>query len=478
MAVLQLGPRALRVVAVALLVGAGCSGSFGPSSASRSPNCPASTASAPGPAVDWPTYLGDAARSGLPPGPAAAARTPSTQPCFDWATAGLDGDVYASPIVADGLAIAVTENDTVYAFDALRGVQRWKRHLGTPVPASSLPCGDIQPVSGITGTPVADVARGRLYVVAFQENGGRAQHVLYDLALTSGSGGGQVVDPPGASPLTHQQRGALALANGYVYVAYGGLFGDCGAYQGWVVRVPAESGTGGSAGRLSGYRVPCDRECGIWAPGGPTVDASGDLWVATGNGVPVSHFTDANAVLRLSPDLRLLDVFAPSNWASLSESDSDLGSISPVLVGDSLVWISGKEGKGFLLRRNHLGGVGGQAYSGTACPSWSSAVYVAPMVYLACSGSLTAVRVDATRPSFSVAWQHAIDSPGGTIVACGQLWTIDTAGGTLYELDKAKGGNQRFSYAGGSAQHFATPAAAGGRVYAALGGKLVAIACA
>jgi outer membrane protein assembly factor BamB len=442
-------------------------------------------AGGPAPAVEWPTYLGDAARSGLLRGTGTASQGASQQPRYDWSTPGLDGQVYASPIVAGGLVLVATENDTVYAFDAVRGTNRWTRHLGQPVAASSLPCGDIQPVSGVTGTPVADPVRGLVYVVAFERRGGRAQHVLYTLDLASGSGDGRVVDPPGASPLTHQQRGALALANGFVYVPYGGLFGDCGAYQGWVVGAPVGASVSGSAaaspsgpaGGLIGHRVPCDRECGIWAPGGPTVDSSGDLWVSTGNGEPTSRFTDANSVLRLSPDLRLLDVFAPSNWASLSDSDTDLGSISPVLVGDSLVWISGKEGKGFLLRRNHLGGVGGQAYSGAACPSWSSAMYVAPIVYLACSGSVTAVRVDASRPSFSVAWEQPLDAPGGTIMACGRLWTIDTGSGTLYALDPDNRGRQQFSYRGGSARHFVTPAAATGHVYAALGGKLVAVAC-
>jgi outer membrane protein assembly factor BamB len=102
---------------------------------------------------------------------------------------------------------------------------------------------------------------------------------------------------------------------------------------------------------------------------------------------------------------------------------------------------------------------------------------VAPLVYLACPGSVTAVRIDPSRPSFSVAWQHSVSSPGGVIAACGRLWTVDASGGTLYALDGASEGRQVFSYPGGSAQHFATPAAAAGRVYAALGGKLVAIAC-
>src|SRR5207302_9683382 len=192
----------------------------------------------------------------------------------------------------------------------------------------------------------------------------------------------------GESPRNHQQRGAPALANGYVYIPFGGLLGDCGQYHGRVLGAPV------GGGDLIQYQTSCSRECAIWAPGGPTIDPSGDLWVATGNGEPTSRFTDANSVLRLSPNLRLQDFFAPSNWASLSAGDTDLGTISPVLVGDSLVWMSGKEGKGYLLRRNHLGGIGGAAYSASACTSWASAIYVAPTLYLACSGSMTAVDVD------------------------------------------------------------------------------------
>src|SRR5207253_9816242 len=94
-----------------------------------------------------------------------------------------------------------------------------------------------------------------------------------------------------------------------------------------------------------------------------------------------------------------------------------------------------EEGRGYRLRRGHLGWVGGQAYSGTACSSWSSAVYAAPVVYLACSGSVTAIRIDPSRPSFSIAWQHSVNAPGGSIMACRLLWTIDTNGGTLHALD-------------------------------------------
>ena len=85
--------------------------------------------------------------------------------------------------MSGGRVFAATENDTVYALSASTGAVIWSRHLATPVPASSLPCGDIGPTVGITGTPVIDPARGEIFVVADElVNGearpraGRAQH--------------------------------------------------------------------------------------------------------------------------------------------------------------------------------------------------------------------------------------------------------------------------------------------------------------
>lgn len=411
---------------------------------------------------DWPTYHGDLARSGVLAGSAG----PFSQPSRDWATESVDGDVYASPIVAAGMVFAATENNTVYAFDSVRGIQRWSRHLGQPVDASTLPCGNIRPVTGITGTPVADPAGGALYVVAFVQPG---QHVLYTLDLTRGLVRGQRrVDPPGDSPLVEQQRGALTLARGVVYVPFGGLFGDCGAYHGWIVGAPA------AGGDLISYQVPCHRQCGLWAPGGPTVDEQGDLWVASGNSDSTSSFDYGNAVLRLSPELKLRDWFAPSNWAELSSSDQDLGSISPVLLMGGLAWISGKDGVGYLLRRDRLGHIGGQVFSRSVCPTFSSSAYAAPFVYLACSGEVAAVRVDPDARSFSVSWRQRRDAPGGPILAFGALWVVDTGSGTLAALDPSDG-HRLYSYAGGSAMHFVTPAAAASHVYAVLGRKLVAV---
>ncbi len=412
---------------------------------------------------NWPTYHGDLARSGALAGSTRGFGSPG----LDWVTGPMDGDVYASPIVAGGLVLIATENDTVYAFDAASGHQRWSRHLGQPVDASTLACGNIRPVSGITGTPVADAAGQALYVVAFVRP---AQHVLYTLDLASGVVRGQRrVDPPGDSPLTEQQRAALTLAGDIVYVSFGGLFGDCGAYHGWVVAAPI---TGGD---LISYQVPCHRACGLWAPGGPTVDEQGDLWVSTGNSDSTSTFDYGNAVLRLSPDLKLRDWFAPSNWAQLNSGDQDLGSISPALLEGGLAWISGKDGTGYLLRRDRLGHIRGQAFSRTVCPTFGSSAYAAPMLYLSCSTSVVAVRIDPTATSFTVSWRQSQDAPGGPILAFGALWVIDTGNGTLAALDPVDG-HRLYSYSGGKAMHFVTPAAAGNHVYAALDRKLVAVA--
>ena len=132
--------------------------------------------------------------------------------------------------------------------------------------------------------------------------------MLFALDLANGSIRWQrVIDPPSLSPLVHQQRSALTIANGRVYVPYGGLLGDCGNYRGWVV-ASALDGTGG----LLSYEVKAAREAGIWAPGGGVVGPTGDLFVAVGN-AEGAGFNYGNSVIRLRPDLSEADYWAPAN---------------------------------------------------------------------------------------------------------------------------------------------------------------------
>ena len=194
-------------------------------------------------------------------------------------TAQLDGAVYGQPLVIGHEVIAATENDSVYALNRSTGQTIWRANVGTPVPQSALNgCGDIFPL-GITGTPAYDAATGLVYAVA-EVTG--YQHVL--VAVDAATGAVKLrrdLDRPTAAnqPAYNQQRPALAIDDGRVYAAFGGLFGDCGAYQGSVVSAPL---TGD--GPLTRWLTPTSREGAVWGPGGPVVGPNGDLWISIGNG--------------------------------------------------------------------------------------------------------------------------------------------------------------------------------------------------
>lgn len=423
----------------------------------------ATTVVSPAPAsFNWPTYHGDAARTGAVAGP------PWNGVEAAWSSEQLDGDVYAEPLVVGGRIIAATENNSVYALDASSGKALWQTRLGDPMSGSSLPCGDIDP-SGITGTPVVDPATGLAYVVAFVRPG---HHVLAALDLSDGAVRFQrPIDPPGANPLVEQQRAALALANGRVYVAFGGLFGDCGDYHGWVVASNADG-----SGDLLSYRVAASK-AGIWAPPGPSIDSSGILYVATGNSDATgSTPDDGDSVLKLSPDLQRLDSFTPTDWAAHNARDQDLGSSSPVLVDGGVIFEAGKPGVGYLLRASSPGGVGGQAASTAVCSgAYGGSAYQSGVVYVACRDGLAAVRVDVATPALSVAWHGPRFNAGPPIIAGGLVWTVDIGSGELYGLDPADG-SPKVREAVGKVMHFTTPAADPSHLYLAADRRIVAFA--
>jgi outer membrane protein assembly factor BamB len=179
-------------------------------------------------------YHDNPAGTGVAP-PAAAIDTTTAA----WTSPALDGQIYGEPLVYAGRVYVATENDTVYALSAASGRTVWSAHLSTPVPARSLPCGDIAPTVGITGTPVIDQSRNEIFVVADEWAAGTSVHRLVGLSTTSG----QVemssdVDPPGADTAALLQRTGLTLDAGQVVFGFGGNYGDCASYQGRVVAVP------------------------------------------------------------------------------------------------------------------------------------------------------------------------------------------------------------------------------------------------
>jgi len=381
----------------------------------------------------------------------------------------VDAAVYASPLIVAGHALVATENNTVYSLDLFTGSKVWERHLGDPVDAGSLPCGNISPFTGITGTPAADPASRRMYVVAFLKG---YHHVLYALSLTDGSvAWKQDIDPAGSKPNVQQLRGALAIHSGMVYVPFGGLFGDCGEYRGYVVGVPL------GGGQAHVFTVPAGRGASIWAPQGATVAGDGSVYVVTGNAFG-SGFGYSDSVLQLSPDLRSVrSYFAPSNWAALNAGDVDLGSTGVALIPSiDRAFVIGKEGVGYLLRMGALGGIGGQVASRKVCAgAWGGTAWSGSLIFVPCSDGLFALSV--TPDSVAIRWFVGQPQLASPIVAAGAIWAIDTSSGRLYALNPADG-KTLYSTTVGSAMHFATPAATEGFIVAPAGQKVVAISVA
>jgi outer membrane protein assembly factor BamB len=383
-----------------------------------------------------------------------------------WQSVVLDGAVYGEPLIVNGDVIAATENNTVYALDATSGSTLWNVTLGAPVPRSQLPCGDIDP-TGITSTPVVDPAAGTLYVVTF--SGGH--HELVALNIVDGSVRfRRAIDPPGANPLVQQQRAALALANGRIYVALGGLFGDCGNYHGWVVASNADG-----SGDLLSYEVAVGRAAGIWAPSGPAVDASGALFVATGNSDATSSPDEGDSVIKLSPTLQRLDSFTPSDWAADNARDLDLGSVGPALLEGGLLMQIGKPGVAYLLSATHLGGIGGELASAQVCNgAYGGTAAQASMVFVSCRDGVVAVRIDPAKPALTVAWRGPSFNAGPAIVADGLVWTLDLTAGELYGLDPQTGAT-RVTQKLGPVAHFTTPSADSTHLYVAVDRAVVAL---
>ncbi len=412
----------------------------------------------------WPTYDHDPGRSGVDPTSPPVGRV---RPA--WRSARLDGAVFAQPLVVGRTVYVATEDDSVYALDAATGAIRWRRHLASPVPASSLPCGDIDP-SGITGTPAADPAAGVLWVVTFSPPG---RHTLWALDLRTGAvRRSRPADPPGADGRVEQQRGALVIDRSRVYIPYGGLFGDCSDYRGWLVGV-------GLAGHDVAYATPTARS-GIWAPPGPVVAPGGSIYVATGNGLPAGVAGDSNSVVRLSPSLAVEGVFTASTFAAMSAADEDLGSTSPALLPGGLLFQIGKPGVGYVLRAASLGGVGGQAASAHICSGGFGGTAVSgDVVYVSCYDGLYAVRVAAAspggRPALTVVWSDRGFRPGPPVIAGGAVWAVEASAGAVVGVAAATGA-VLYRHSVSVAGSFPSPSAAAGRLFVPAGDRIAAFA--
>ena len=401
-------------------------------------------------ATDWLQYHGNEARTGSADGLAPAGRL-----AVAW-TAPLGGSVYGQPLVVGTTVIAATEqDDEVYGLDLGTGAVRWHTSVGTAEPVSEQPCGNLDPL-GITSTGVYDPQTGLAYFVA---QSGTSEHVLVGLdPATGGVVVRQDVPSPDHEPFYDQQRGALAVEGGYVYVVFGGHYGDCGPYIGSVVGMPA-SGHGPSYS----YLVPTAKQGGIWAAGGPVVAPDGTLYVATGNGAPTQGpYDGSDSVTALTPQLKQVGIFAPADWRTLSADDLDLGSMSPALLADGQILQVGKSGTGYLLNSAHLGGVGGQVAAGPVCAAFGGAAISGSVVYVPCLTGLAAVSTAGSR--IRVDWRGPADVWGSPVVGGGAVWVASPDSGVLDELSPATGQVRSQLRVARALPHFVSPTLSGGLV--------------
>jgi outer membrane protein assembly factor BamB len=448
--------RAMAAAGLALV--AGCAGAAQSTGAGRpSPGLSPSLSTSPiaegvrpvTPAAAWPTYGRDAAHTGMAVGVA-----PAGALHVAW-RARLDGAVYGQPLLVGDLVIAATENDSLYGLSQSTGAVVWRTHVGTPVPLADLPCGDINPL-GITGTPVYDHANGLVYAVA--ETSGY-HHLLVGVQVGDGTyAENRDIPTPDGQPRYDQQRPALTLLDGRVYVAFGGLDGDCGPYRGSVVGVP-------ESGPVLSYVVPTAREGAIWGTAGPVAGPGGTLFVSVGNGsVTSTSFDGTDSVTALSPALRQVGIFAPSSWSADSQHDLDLGSTQPALLADGKLLALGKSGTAYLVDSAHPGGVGGQVAEANICPAYGAAAVAGSTVYEPCEqGGLAAISTAGDK--LRVLWRGPSAAWGSPVIGGGAIWVTDWTTGTLYELDQATGTPRASLPLDTSLPHFSSMSMAGSHAY-------------
>ena len=311
-------------------------------------------------------------------------------------TLAVDDQVYAQPLVIGGLPLdndsrnvvyVATVNNTVYAFDGEDGTLYWQKNFtaaGMRPPRNtdmSGACGggytDFSGNIGIVGTPVIDAGRSTIYFVTRSTNGTLfVQHLhavdVYTgaelagspVALSAtypGSGDGSVNGTITFDPQKQNQRQALTLVNGVVYISFSSHC-DWGPYHGWILGYDAST----LAQRSVYNDTPEGYGGGMWESGmGMAADDAGNLYALSGNGtvglpnVAAAPINRAESALKLAPTGSTLEIrsyFTPTNFQFANDQDLDYGSMGSLLIkGAPYFFTGGKDGNLYLLNQNDMG---------------------------------------------------------------------------------------------------------------------------
>jgi len=439
-------------------------------------------------------------------------------------SASWQGPVFSQPLYfADGatskaMLIVTTDSNEVFALDAATGATIWSvAQLVPPIDTSTMTCaGSVSPI-GITGTPVIDPAARVLYLVAGTPVAKKPHYQLFALDLDDGKTvSGWPVDLDGL-PMSlanggtgtfqskwENQRGALALVSGVLYVPFGGLDGDCGDYSGAVAAVPVAAPSSAAI-----WATSAKSGSGIWGPSGVATDGA-SVFVSTGNTnspFPMA-WNDANseAVIRLAAGTPPVfsgaasDYFAPSDpsgcdWYCDDTEDADLGSSGVVLfeypgsaAHPHLAFAIGKTSNAYLLDRTNLGGLStglselsgasSQVFGSMAAYTTAKATYVVATASGngTCNGSTAAFAITGDPPQLGGGWCSSHGGTGSPIVSTSDGshdWLVWVTGGSLSAVDGDTGDTVASLTIPNDYTHWVTPVIGGGALYLAGNGQAV-----
>ena len=197
----------------------------------------------------------------------------------------------------------------------------------------------------------------------------------------------------------------------------------------------------------------------IWAPGGTSIDAAGNVYVATGNPDP-SPGNFGESVLKFDNTAAMHRIGA---FETHPGGDNDISSVSPAILPGNMLFQIGKQQTGFLVDTNTMTQLQALHMCDGVVADGADA-FDGSHLFVPCQNHIQEVNVDLAHRTMSLGWVGpAAGAAGSPILAAGNLWTIDRTTGTLYALSPATGA-VRATFAVGAVAHFAAPAAALGLV--------------
>jgi len=309
------------------------------------------------PSQDWPMFGGNVESTSANPNPTGISAANVAQ--LVRREIKLPGTVDASAIYLQGVRVHGTLHDALFvttsygktlALDASSGEVLWDY---TP-PSYQALAGTRQITNS---TPVADPERESIYAASpdgyIQKLGVSDGQTLWRTAITKLPQREKI-----ASPLKFFEGHVIAVTAGYV--------GDRSPYQGHVALLDGNSGKliqvwnsqcSNRSGLLEPASCPQSRSA-IWGRAGAVIDpGNGDIFIATGNGDWNGTTDWGDSLIEIDATAtKLLGNYTPADTAELKAHDLDLGSSSPVLLGDDLMAQGGKDGKLRLVRRTAIAG--------------------------------------------------------------------------------------------------------------------------